>query len=239
MPAGWAENTIVAVLPCYNEQDTLGQIIYGVKKYVDMLLVVDDGSHDNTAAIAEQAGAKVLRHRNNIGKGAALQTAFNYIRTIDCFACVILDGDGQHRPDEVPVVLKPVLEGQADIVIGSRFINEAHKIPLHRKFGQIILNYITYWGCRVKVSDSQSGFRAFSRQAVMKMQLTEQGFGVESEMQYIAARDRLIVVEVPISAVYQGKSKRNPFVQGWNVLAGIIRLTVHKQPQVSYHKQTV
>lgn len=222
------KSEIVAVIPCYNEQETIHVLVLEALKYVDSVVVVNDGSQDNTEEKATRAGALVINHQNNRGKGVALETASQYLRKLDCKAVVFLDGDGQHDPAEIPRVIEPVLGGKADMVIGSRFIEGSHKIPGYRKIGQIILNYATNRGSGVWVTDSQSGFRSFSYQAINKMKFKEKGFSVESEMQFIAGRHGLKVVEVPISTIYNRKLKRNPVVHGFSVLLRVLRLLLYQ-----------
>ncbi|MGI6129519.1 MAG: glycosyltransferase family 2 protein [bacterium] len=215
---------IVAVIPCYNEQETIKTVVSKAFKYVPQVIVVDDGSNDQTAKEAQMAGAIVLAHPYNQGKGAAIKTAFLHLRTLGCIAAVLLDGDGQHDPAEIPRVLAPVLSGDADIVVGSRFIEGSYLIPLHRRISQIVLNVVTYIGSHVWVSDSQSGFRSFSRYAIGIMEFQGKGFSIESEMQFIAARHGLKIKEVPISTIYGGRAKRNLFLQGLDVLFGVFSL---------------
>ena len=214
----------VAVIPCYNEQKTIGSIVTEALKYVDTVIVIDDGSVDKTKDEAKQYGAMVIKHRSNLGKGRAIKTAFEYLSDLDCKAVVFLDGDGQHDPAEIPQVLAPVLHETADMVIGSRFIEGSLKIPFYRRVGQTVLNYATSAGSRVWVTDSQSGFRSFSNLAVNKMKLKEKGFAVESEMQFIAAKQGLKIQEVPITTLYSKKAKRNPFAHGFGVLLRIVSL---------------
>lgn len=222
-PAG---SRIAAVVPCYNEEATISQIVLKVQKYVDIVIVVNDGSSDNTAALSKKAGAMVISHPNNLGKGAALDTAFKYLRNTSCNIAVFLDGDGQHDPDDVPRVIAPICAGKADMVIGSRFLSDSARIPFYRKIGQIILNIATNIGSAVKVTDSQSGFRGFSRKAIDIMNFREKGLSVESEMQFIAGNNNLIVSEVPIKAIYGGKLKRSPVKHGFNVLLRIMSISI-------------
>ena len=228
-----SSKTTVAVIPCYNEQKTIGSIVAESLKYVDTVIVVNDGSLDKTKDEAKQSGAIVINHRRNLGKGSAIKTAFDYLCKLDCEAVVFLDGDGQHDPSEIPRVIAPVLHETADMVIGSRFIEGAHKIPFYRKVGQTVLNLVTSAGSKVWVTDSQSGFRSFSHLAVKKMKFKEKGFAVESEMQFIAARQGLKIQEVPITTLYNRKAKRNPIAHGFGVLLRIILLIlteIHVNP---------
>jgi glycosyltransferase involved in cell wall biosynthesis len=224
MQANTTQSEIVAVIPCYNEQETIKTVVSKAFKYVHRVIVVDDGSKDQTGEEAMLAGAEVLTHPYNQGKGAAVKTAFLHLRTRGCRAAVFLDGDGQHDPAEIPRVLTPVLAGNADMVVGSRFIEGSYLIPLHRRIGQTVLNVVTYIGSRVWVSDSQSGFRSFSRYAIGVMDFRGKRFSIESEMQFIVARHGLKVAEVPVTTIYGSRAKRSLFLQGLDVLFGVFRL---------------
>ncbi len=213
---------VIAVIPCYNEQTSIHSIAKETLKYVKNVIVINDGSMDKTEEEAIKAGALVLNHPGNLGKGAALMTAFNYLHQFEYDAVVVLDGDGQHDPAEIVQIVEPVLNGTADMVIGSRFLEGAHKIPFYRKIGLQVLNYVTNWGSRIWISDSQSGYRSFSKKLINEMEIHEKGFSVESEMQFIAGRKGFKVVEVPISTIYKGKAKRNPLFHGCSVLMRVL-----------------
>jgi len=184
--------------------------------------VINDGSKDGTEEEAKKAGAQVISHSTNRGKGAALRTAFEYLRKLRFKAAVILDGDGQHDPADIAKLVEPIIKGKADMVIGSRYLEGIGKIPFYRRIGQRVLNFVTNQVSKVWVSDSQSGFRSFSYKAVKELELKERGFSVESEMQIIAGKKGLKVMEVPISTIYNGKAKRNPFAHGFNVLFRVL-----------------
>ena len=151
---------ILAAIPCFNEEATIGSVVIKAKRYVDEVLVVDDGSIDDTANVAKEAGATVIRHGGNRGYGAAIQSCIKYAREHDFDAMVILDGDGQHDANEIPTVLKPILEGKADISVGSRFLEERHKkkVPLYRRFGIKVITWFTNLGSgkSKRVVDGQS-----------------------------------------------------------------------------------
>lgn len=220
---------VTAVIPCFNEEKTIARVITESRRHVDQVLVVDDGSDDKTVWEALRAGALVTSHLANRGKGAALNTAFTLLRREDCPAAVLLDGDGQHDPSEIPLLLAPVLTGRADIVIGSRYLRQAHLIPAYRRLGQTVLNAMTNLGSGLRVTDSQSGFRAFSSAAINHMRFREKGLAVESEMQFIVRRTGLRVFEVPITTIYSGGHRRSPLVHGFGVLYRVIRLSLGYQ----------
>ena len=139
----------LAVIPCYNEEATIGSVVLKAKRHVDEVLVIDDGSTDTTIKIAEYAGAKVLKHSKNKGYGSAIQSGFKYARENNFDILTTLDGDGQHDADSIPTVMTAILEEGADISIGSRFINgNGNNIPLYRRFGIGILTRITNTGSK-------------------------------------------------------------------------------------------
>ena len=145
---------------------------------------------------------------------------------------VLLDGDGQHDPAEIPSLLEPVLSGEADMVVGSRFLRNNH-IPKYRMLGQAILTLATNIGTGIRISDTQSGFRSFSQQAINKMSFHESGFAVESEMQFKARKYNLKVAEVPIATNYDEKVKRSPVAHGFGVLFRVINLILSNFFQAS------
>jgi glycosyltransferase involved in cell wall biosynthesis len=225
---------IVAAIPCFNEERFIGSVVLKARKHVDRVLVIDDGSSDATAEVAAEAGAAVVRHDCNKGKGAALQTALRRARNEKADVLVVLDGDGQHDPRDIPRLIQPIVDGQADVVVGSRFVSATGKPPAYRRMGQGILTLLSNLGSGSGVTDSQSGFRAFSAQALRSLKLSENGFAVESEIQFAASKSGLRVSEVPISVSYVDKAKRNPIGHGVNVLSRVLVLLSLKQPLILF-----
>jgi len=221
---------LIAAIPCFNEERFIGSVVLKTKGYVDEVMVIDDGSTDRTALVAEKAGATVIRHDSNQGKGAAVSTAFEWARETGCRALVLLDGDGQHEPADIPSLLQPVLEGRADMVVGSRLLHIKSHIPRVRALGQRILTFFTNLGSRVKLTDSQSGFRAFSPKAIEALSFAEKGLSVESEMQFLAKDANLRVVEVPVSVIYYGIAKRSYLAHGMWVFNSIMGLIGRRLP---------
>jgi glycosyltransferase involved in cell wall biosynthesis len=225
---------VVAAIPCFNEERFIGSVVLKAKKHVDQVMVIDDGSTDGTVEIARSAGAVVLSHDSNLGVGAATRTAIRKARDMGADIMIRLDGDGQHDADEIPALIAPILKGEADVVVGSRFLTGNERPPFYRRIGQRVLTAATNVGSGTHVKDSQSGFRAFSGKALQKMTLTENGFGVESEMQFAMARNGLKVVEVPIAVIYAEKAKRNPVGHGVSVLGRVLVLLSLRQPFVLF-----
>jgi glycosyltransferase involved in cell wall biosynthesis len=220
----------VALIPAYNEHRFIGSMVLAVRQFVDLVVVIDDGSSDNTAEIAQRAGATVVRHTVNQGKATAVNTGFSLIRQMCPQAIVMIDGDGQHCAGDIPTVLAPILDGRADVVIGSRFLQVKSAIPAYRQVGQHGLTLMTNLASGVSVSDSQSGFRAFSARAVEQLSFSQGGFSIESEMQFQAREHCLRVAEVPIEVIYAEPAKRNPFKHGVQVLNGIVKLVGQTRP---------
>jgi glycosyltransferase involved in cell wall biosynthesis len=221
---------IIAAIPCLNEGQCIGSVVLQTNKFVDSTVVIDDGSVDATAEVATAAGATVHQHGENLGYGAAIRSALMKGRQLKADILVILDGDGQHDPNEIPNLIKPLLEGKADVVVGSRFLGERTKSPLYRRIGQRILTVATNVGSGQAVSDSQSGFRAYSLKALKELNLTESGMSASSEMQFAIRKSGLKLVEVPINVSYTVKAKRNPIGHGLSVLSRLLVLISLRQP---------
>jgi glycosyltransferase involved in cell wall biosynthesis len=221
---------IVAIVPAYNEERFIGSVVLKAQKHCDIVVVVDDGSTDGTAEVARAAGAEVIGHEHNQGKGAALNTGFRRARELDAMVVVTLDGDGQHFPEEMDWLIKPILEEQADIVVGSRYLKKGWDVPQARVWGHHFFNSVTNHLTGVPVTDSQSGFRAFSRRALLSISFQSASFSVESEMQFLASEYHLRVDEVPITIKYLDRPKRSVITQGLTVLGGIISLVGQHRP---------
>lgn len=218
---------ITAVIPAYNEEKTIASVVSEALKHVADVLVVDDGSVDRTAYVAMEAGARVISIPRNTGKGHALSIGLTTAALNGSEVVVCLDSDGQHDPNDIPKIVEPIADGRADMVIGSRFL-DAHSrdlIPAYRRIGQGVLTIATNMGSAVKITDSQSGYRAFRRDILRSFDYAETGMGVESEMVRSAARRGLKIEEVPITARYEGldTSTLKPGNHGMTVLGSVIR----------------
>lgn len=219
---------IVAAIPAFNEAKTIGSVVLAAGRYVDKVVVVDDGSVDDTSWIAEQAGATVIQHEQNRGYGAATRTCLEYARSNGVQALVILDGDGQHRPDAIPRVVGPIEEGVADICIGSRMLESqsASHIPLYRRIGIRFLTRLTNVGTRRNgpLRDAQSGFRAYSRAAIEAIDPRDVDMGASVEILWEGDRQGLKIVEVPIDVDYDVEgSTHGPIRHGLGVIGSMIR----------------
>ena len=177
--------SFAVVVPAYNEGLVIGSVVLQARKHADRVIVVDDGSSDRTAETARLAGADVIRFEENGGKARAMMAGFARARELGYEAVVMLDGDGQHDPEEIPAVAAPVLAGVADLVIGSRFLDVKANIPAYRRAGQTVLNGFTNLsvdGGTFATTDSQSGFRALSRRALENLTFASEGYSIESDM---------------------------------------------------------
>jgi glycosyltransferase involved in cell wall biosynthesis len=216
---------IIAAIPCFNTKPRIGDIVVKAQKHVHQVVVIDDGSHDGTAEAAKAAGALVVSHGANRGYGEAIKSCFEAAKVNGTDALIILDGDGQHNPGELPSVLAPILNGRADLVIGSRFLVKEHSMPEYRRFGISVITWLYNLGYRDKVSDAQSGFRAYSRKAFEAISLTEKGMGVSIEILEQARRKKLVIKEVPISCAYFYSRLDIPAIRhGLRVALGVLRI---------------
>ena len=227
---------VVVAVPAYDEERTIAQVILQAQKYADSVIVCDDGSGDMTAEIAERLGAEVVSHGRNMGYGAALQSLFRRALELNADVLVTLDADGQHDPSEIPLVVKPIVKGKADLVIGSRFVdaNGTAEMPLYRQLGARLIAKLVNGHSKKHVNDAQSGFRAYNRKALNCLSLVEAGMGASVEILFEANKHDLRICEVSGSCKYNnGKvatSKENPVMHGMDVVASIIRLIVEEKP---------
>jgi glycosyltransferase involved in cell wall biosynthesis len=218
--------TLVAI-PCYNEGLAIGSVVIKARKYVDEVLVIDDGSTDDTVEVAEATGATVVAHDENRGKGRAVKNALRYAVEHSFDALVLLDGDGQHDPNEIPQLLVPLINDTVDIVIGFRSFGQ---MPAYRRVGRTVLDHATGGPVR----DSQCGFRALNRKAIELLAgtLVKDDFAVESEMTRIANEHKLRFADVEINCKYGDfkTSTKNPVSHGVGVLNSVIGLIAEKRP---------
>ena len=227
---------IVAAIPCFNTERSIADVVSRARRYVDEVIVVDDGTLDGTAQVARRAGALLATHESNGGYGAAIKSCF--AAAADCAAdiLIILDGDGQHNPHEIPLLLEPILKEEADLVIGSRFwrqgattqpikSNGGNKMPAYRALGIKVITFLWDFGSRIKVSDAQSGFRAYNRKLFEKLPLSERGMSISIEILEEARRGGATIKEVPITCYYPASSVRSRAVKhGVGVALSVARI---------------
>ncbi len=220
---------IIVALPAYNEENYIGSMVLQVRQYADEVIVVDDGSTDRTARVAGLAGATVVQHAENKGYGSAIQSILAEAKKRNPDILVILDADSQHNPEEIPALTKAITAG-SDVVIGSR-VMQPNIIPSYRRMGQRVLATLTHIASRRKLSDTESGFRAYSRKAIAALELKETGMAISSEIVSAATGKGLKVTEVPISVTYtKDGSTIHPVKHGFGVLNRIMVMISERRP---------
>ena len=229
------KNPVIAIIPAYNESRNIGKIIAETSKYVTIIIVVDDGSEDNTAELAMSKNTKVIRTRRNMGKGTALKRGLVECLKYNPDIIVTLDADGQHDPADIPKLLEPIKNGEADIVIGSRCDNNSlSEIPMVRGFGLSFINFVNRSLMKSTIKDSQSGFRAYAKSILsMISNYNSTGYGVETEQLATAELYGFHIVEVPVTIRYRGlenTSKKNSILVGANIISTIFRIVVERRP---------
>jgi len=228
---------VVACIPAFNEEKTIAKVVLQAQRFVNRVVVCDDGSTDMTAEIAEHLGAEVIRHDGRLGYGAAIQSLFRRARELGADVLVTLDADGQHDPREVPKVVKPIVDGVADVVIGSRFVDEwaAYAMPWYRRAGVKFITRLVNNSGKHAVRDAQSGFRAYNRESLEKLTLLENGMGVSVEVLVNARKQGLRIVEVPATCNYSRDAKNNtynPIRHGASVIMSILKLVIEDKPLI-------
>lgn len=227
---------IVVGIPAFNEEHTIARVVLEAQKFAGKVVVCDDGSTDYTAKIAESLGADVVRHEKNGGYGASIKSLFLRAHELNADVFVTLDADGQHEPNEIPFVIKPIVEGEADVVIGSRFVdkNGTAEMPLYRQLGAKLITKIVNGSARNGVTDSQSGFRAYSHIALDRLNFFEDGMGASVEILLKANKQDLRIVEVPSTCKYNtgdvDTSTEHPVTHAMGVVFSLIRLIVEERP---------
>lgn len=213
---------VCCIIPAYQESRAIDRVITIAKKYCTHVVVVDDGSTDNTGKIAEANGATVLRHPTNLGKGAALRTGFNYTIKKQYDIIITLDGDLQHNPHSIPRFLDKIKQGY-DIIVGSRYQTQSEDMPFARKLSNLITTTVLRVFFKVPVTDSQSGYRAFKRRVLETIPVRDNGFAAETEILIDAQRAGFLISEVPIATSYgeeESKIRAGRDISRWLVTLG-------------------
>jgi UDP-N-acetylglucosamine---dolichyl-phosphate N-acetylglucosaminyltransferase len=224
------EKRVAVVIPAYNEERTIIEVIRGLKRHrFARIIVVDDGSSDRTGELAGQQGVILLTHILNRGLGGALGTGINAALRLGAEAIVTFDADGQHDPDDIARLLEPIAKGEADVVIGSRMLDSTG-MPYPRRLANWTANVVTYLLFRGWTTDSQSGLRAFSSEAATRMQIMTSGMEVSSEIIAETVRNHLTWKEVPVRAIYTeySLSKGQSFMVGLRTLMKLILARVQR-----------
>lgn len=236
LETGLHEPLIVVGIPAFNEEKTIASVVLGAQKHAHVVVVCDDGSHDLTGEISCRLGAVVIRHERNLGYGAALKSLFNRARELKADVLVTLDSDGQHETSEIPLLLKPIDDGAAEVVFGSRFMDEAGTaaMPLYRKIGIKVITNLANGSVKNTVSDSQSGFRAYSKHAIETLSFSDDGMGASLELLRAVDKSGLKICEVPISCKYNSNgretSTKNPIAHGVGLAMSLVKLVVEDRP---------
>lgn len=226
---------VIVGIPAYNEEANIAKIIVQLQKITDSILVCDDGSSDLTGEIAEKMGAQVIKHAKNLGYGAAIGSLFNKAHEIGADVLVTFDADGQHRVDDINSVLEPILKNQADIIIGSRFLNNIDNVPKYRKLGIKVITELTNATIGNNITDAQSGFRAYGKNVLQNLRPSEYGMGVSTEILIKAAKNKFRIKEVPITILYEGDtSTHNPISHGVSVILSTIKYVAIERPLTFY-----
>ena len=226
----------LCIIPVFNEENNIASIITKLSNIADTILVCNDGSTDLTSKIAEKMGAIVINHEKNLGYGAAIRSLFLKAKELDGEILVTFDADGQHRIEDINNVIRPIVNEEADLVIGSRFLDESEKeVPQYRKVGIKVITKITNASIKKQLTDSQSGFRAYSRKIISELNPSEMGMGVSTEILIKASIKNFRIVEVPIKVTYEGDtSTHNPISHGSSVIISTIKYTSLQRPLTFY-----
>jgi glycosyltransferase involved in cell wall biosynthesis len=222
---------ITVGLPAYNEEKNIAKIIVQLKKVADQIIVCDDGSTDLTSRIAESLGTIVIKHPKNLGYGSAIRSIFLKAREINSEILVTIDSDGQHKIEDVEKVVKPVVDGRADISIGSRFLDKDDNAPKYRKLGINIITKVTNSSLSEKITDSQSGFRAYNNKVLQTLTPSDSGMGISTEILIKSSNLGFKIAEVPTEIQYEGDtSSQNPVSHGTGVLLSTLKYISIERP---------
>jgi glycosyltransferase involved in cell wall biosynthesis len=223
-------------IPAFNEEKNIAAIITKLADITDTIIVCNDGSSDLTSDIAEKMGAFVINHEKNLGYGAAIRSIFLKAKKLNGDILVTFDADGQHRIEDIEKVTKPIIDQEVDLVIGSRFLDESEKeVPRYRKVGIKVITKITNASIKKQLTDSQSGFRAYSKKVLNELNPSELGMGISTEILIKASNKNFRITEVPIKILYSGDtSTHNPVSHGSSVILSTIKYTSIEHPLKFY-----
>lgn len=223
-------------LPAYNEEENIAEIIEKLKKITPNIIVCNDGSSDQTGLIAEKMNATLVNHAKNMGYGASIKSIFTKFMEVDGDILITFDADGQHRIEDIQKVVEPIMNNDADIVIGSRFLGDGdEEVPTYRKFGIKTITNLTNAALDSKITDSQSGFRAYSRKVFPSIIPSEQGMGVSTEILIRAGKNNFRIKEVPIKILYTGEtSTHHPVSHGASVMLSTLKFISIEHPLKFY-----
>jgi len=223
---------IVVGIPAYNEEKNIGKILVKLGKIADEIIVCNDGSSDLTGEIAKKMGAVVITHSKNLGYGAGIRSIFLKAKEMDADILVTFDADGQHRVEDIQKVMEPIIKNEGDISIGSRFLDGSEKkVPRFRKVGIKTITSVTNTAIETKLTDSQSGFRAYNKKILQEIIPSEYGMGVSTEILIKANKKGFKIKEVPIVVLYEGDtSTHSPVSHGVSVLLNTMKFISIERP---------
>jgi len=226
---------IIIGIPAYNEEKNIASLLIKLKKISENIIVCNDGSNDLTGKIAKELGATVIEHERNLGYGSAIKSIFLKAREINADVLVTFDADGQHRIEDINAILEPIKNNAADIVIGSRFLNNNQEIPKYREIGIKAITKLTNVTGGTKITDSQSGFRAYSKKILEEIEPKESGMGISTEILIKTQKAGFIITEVPITILYEGDtSTHNPISHGSLVIFSTLKYVAIERPLIFY-----
>ena len=223
---------IVVGIPAYNEEKNIGKILVKLGKIADEIIVCNDGSSDLTGEIAKKMGAVVVTHSKNLGYGAGIRSIFLKAKEMDADILVTFDADGQHRVEDIQKVIEPIVKNEGDISIGSRFLDDSEKkVPRFRKVGIKTITSVANTALETKLTDSQSGFRAYNKKILQEIIPSEYGMGVSTEILIKANKKGFKIKEVPIVVLYEGDtSTHSPVSHGVSVLLDTMKFISIERP---------
>ena len=230
------EIKIAVGLPAFNEEKNIGKIIAQLLNKSYAVIVCNDGSSDSTGIIAEKMGAIMINHKKNLGYGAAIGSIFKKAREDKFDILVTFDSDGQHRISDIEKIIEPIQNKMSDIVIGSRFTGDGKAdMPKYRKLGIKVITNLVNSQTGKKITDSQSGFRAYNTKVLAQINPSESGMGVSTEILIKANKQKLKIKEIPITILYEGEtSTHNPIAHGTSVILSTMKFISIEHPLKFY-----
>jgi glycosyltransferase involved in cell wall biosynthesis len=230
---------ILVCIPSYNAESTIKEAVNICKQFASEILVINDGSSDNTEEIARKAGAEIITHRKNRGYGGAIKTALEEGLKRNAKVTVTFDADLQHDAKDIPKIIKPILSNEADIVIGSRFLEKNNNVKAYRKFGIRFITRLVSAFSGNNIADAESGLRGYSIDSLKQLipMLETEGMGMSAEILLKASVSKLKIVEVPRKEMYPENvqtSSQNPLKHGLSVILTIFKLVIETKPLVAF-----
>jgi len=226
---------VLVCIPTYNAETTIAQAVKRCQEFADLVLVINDGSSDNSESLAREAGAEIITHKQNRGYGSAIKTALAEGLKRNAKVTITFDADLQHDEHDIPKLIKPILEDTTDIVIGSRFLENDVDVKPYRKFGIKVITRLVNSFMHNHISDAESGFRGYSLDSLRMLvpMLETEGMGMSSEILLKSSVCKLKIVEIPRKEMYpEGikTSSKNPLRHGLSVMFTIMKLIIENKP---------